>query len=353
MRSLRKRKLIQRKWQRRTIQILGWTVTLPLLLAVILFPSYPPIPATGPYAYRVQTIQFTQPDRKDPYHPDQSRTLVIDYYHPVSDQLARHSVPLIIFSHGGISSKTGNVSLFSELASHGYAVASLDHPYQALFTTINGRKVWMDGRYFRELTGENSRRDIENSFECFQRWMDIRIQDMDAAIHYLTDRATQGEKAFAIINPEAIAAAGHSLGGSAALGAARLRPDIKAVLVLESPYLADIAGISDGDFTWNQAPYEAAILNIYSDSGMPLVEKDHKYAQNKKHLVHHDKLDYLYIQGANHFTLTDLVLDSPLMCRLIGGNYHTAGEDSLKQINRAALAFFDRSLKKQPSAVLP
>ena len=353
LRSLRKRRLIQRKWQRRTVFILGRTVALLLMLTVILFPFYPPVPVTGPCAYRAQTIQFTQPDRKDPYHPEQNRTLVIDYYYPEPDQLACQSVPLIVFSHGGISSKTGNVSLFSELASHGYAVASLDHPYQALFTTINGRRVWMDGRYFRELTGENSHRDIENSFECFQRWMDIRIQDINAAIHYLTDRAAQGEKIFAIINPEALGAAGHSLGGSAALGAARLRLDIKAVLVLESPYLADITGISDGDFTWNQAPYGTAILNIYSDSGMPLVEKDHKYAQNKRHLVHHDKLNYFHIQGANHFTLTDLVLQSPLMCRLIGGSYKTAGEDSLKQINRAALAFFDRNLKKQTPAILP
>ena len=66
------------------------------------------------------------------------------------------------------------------------------------------------------MMGENSHRDIENSFACFQRWMDIRIQDMDAALHYLTDRATQ-EKNLALINPKAIGAAGHSLGGSAAL----------------------------------------------------------------------------------------------------------------------------------------
>lgn len=342
---MKRRKPIQKKWQRRTVCIVGWLVALLLILAVVFFPSYPPVPVTGPYPYQVQTIQVAQPDRKDPYRPEQNRTLVMDYYYPVSDQLARHSVPLIIFSHGGISTKTSNVSLFTELASHGYAVASLDHPYQSISTVIDGRKVWMDGGYFHEMMGENSRRDIENSFACFQRWMDIRIQDMDAALHYLTDRATQGEKAFALINPKAIGAAGHSLGGSAALGLARLRPDIQAVMVLESPYMADITGISDGKFTWNQAPYEAAILNIYSDSGMPLVQTDHKYAQNRNHLVHTEELDYLHIEGTNHFTLTDLVLQSPLFCKLIGKNYQTAGKDGLKQINRAALAFFDKNLK--------
>lgn len=354
---MKRRKIIQKKWQRRTVHIVGWMVALLMILAVVFFPSYPPVLVTGPYPYQVQTIQFAQPDRKDPYRPEQNRTLVMDYYYPVSDQLARHSVPLIIFSHGGISTKTSNVSLFTELASHGYAVASLDHPYQSLSTTIDGRKVWMDGGYFQEMMGENSHRDIENSFSCFQHWMDIRIQDMDAALHYLTDRATQGEKTFALINPKAIGAAGHSLGGSAALGLARLRPDIQAVLVLESPYLTDITGISDGEFTWNQAPYEAAILNIYSDSGMPLVQTDHKYAQNRNHLVHTNKLDYLHIEGTNHFTLTDLVLQSPLFCKLIGKNYQTAGKDGLKQINRAALAFFDKNLKTDmltsPSSMHP
>ena len=345
LRHLKRHEVMKMKGQRRTISMMGWFVAVGLILAVVLFPFYPPIPVTGPHAFQVRTIQFTQPDRKDPYRPDQNRTLVMDYYYPVSDRLANRSVPLVVFSHGGISTRKGNVSLFSELASHGYAVASLDHPYQALYTTINCRKVWMNGKYFHELMGENSHRDIEHSFECFQRWMTIRVQDMNAAIHYLTDRAMKGEEAFALINPEAIGVGGHSLGGSAALGTARLRPDIKAVLVLESPYLADITGTLDKNFTWNQAPYEVAILNIYSDSGMPLVEKDHKYAQNKKHLAHTDKLNHLHIQGANHFTLTDLVRESPLFCMLIGGKYATAGEDGLKQINRAAIAFFAKNLK--------
>ncbi|NMD37768.1 MAG: hypothetical protein GYA87_03695 [Christensenellaceae bacterium] len=343
--NIKKSKIIQKNWQRKVVYILGWSVSILLILTVIFFPFYPPVPVSGPYDYQVKTIQFTQPDRKDPYHPEKNRTLVMDYYYPVSDKIADRSVPLIMFSHGGISSKTSNVSMFSELASHGYAVASLDHTYQALFTRINGHKAWMDGEYFKEMMGENSHKDIENSFKCFQSWMDIRVKDIDAAINYLKDRAMNGEKAFAIISPDIIGVSGHSLGGSAALGVARLRPDIKAALVLESPYLADIIGVSEGDFTWNQAPYDAAILNIYSDSGMPLVEKDHKYAQNKKHMVHNDKLDYLHIEGANHFTLTDLVQQSPLFCKIIGGNYTLSGEDGLRQINQAALEFFDKHLK--------
>ena len=89
--------------------------------------------------------------------------------------------------------------------------------------------------------------------------------------------------------------------------------------------MADITGISDGNLR-NQAPYEAAILNIYSDSGMPLVQTDHKYAQNRNHLVHTDKLDYLHIEGTNHFTLTDLVLQSPLFCKLIGKTIKQQGK---------------------------
>jgi hypothetical protein len=196
-----KREVIHKKWQRRTARIFGWPVAVLLILAVVFFPVYPPLPVTGPYACQVKTIQFTQPDRADPYRPNQNRTLVMDYYYPESDQLALHSVPLIVFSHGGMGTKTGNVSLFSELASHGYAVASLDHPYQALYTTVDGRKVFMDRGYFNEMTGENSQRDIENSLECFRHWMKIRTEDMDAAINYLTDQAEKGEKGFAFLDP--------------------------------------------------------------------------------------------------------------------------------------------------------
>ncbi len=342
---LKKREVLKKKWQRRAINISGQLIVILLILMVVLFPLFPPLPVTGPYSYQVKTIQFTQADRNDPYYPDEKRTLVMDYYYPTSDQLANHSVPLIVFSHGGMGSKTDNISLFSELASHGYAVASLDHTHQALSTAIDGRKIRMDNGYVNELMSENSHRDIENSFECFQRWMDIRIWDMDAAINYLTDRAAEGKPDFVLINPRAIAVGGHSLGGSAALGIARLRPDIKAVLVLESPYLADITGISGENFMWNEEPYEAAILNIYSDNGMPLVAEDHKYVQNKRHLMHTDRVDYLHIQGTNHFTLTDLVRTSPLLCHLLGGRYATSGEGGLKQVNQATLAFFDKHLK--------
>ncbi len=78
---------------------------------------------------------------------------------------------------------------------------------------------------------------------------------------------------------------------------------------------------------------------------MPLVAEDHKYVQNKKHLMHTDRLDYLHIRGTNHFTLTDLVRTSPILCLLFGGSYARSGEDGLLQINQAALAFFDKHLK--------
>ena len=45
--------------------------------------------------------------------------------------------PLIIFNHGYISYREGNSYLLIELASHGYVVISVGHPYEALLTEFD------------------------------------------------------------------------------------------------------------------------------------------------------------------------------------------------------------------------
>ncbi len=324
----------------------GFIVFFALAAEVILFPGLAGIATTGEYAYAASSFQMDDTSRQEPYLEDEScRKLSVSVYYPLSSRMAEHSCPLVVFSHGGISYKKSNVSLFEELASHGYVVVSIDHTYQSLYTTIDGKKVWIDRSYMTQLQQEDSNADIASSYDCYQEWMGVRCADIGFVLdRFAAEAAKSGNGFYSLIDTGRIAAMGHSLGGAAALGAARQRGGIRAVIALESPYFCDILGYEGDRFTWNTEPYDCAVLNVYSDSGWPLIELDNKYEQNRTYLFNEGKTEYLYIEGSNHYTLTDLARSAPVLCALLGGGYSMSGKQSLTILNETCLAFFEKHL---------
>lgn len=318
-----------------------------LVLAVAFFPGLPSIKTTGQYVFASEVIELTDDSRKEEFTGgDNPRKLSVLVYYPQSTNLKNHTSPLVVFSHGAMGYQKSNISLFEELASHGYVVASVDHTYQALFTKIDGRTISIDKTYFNEVNSENSHKDINQSLKYFNKWMDLRTTDLSFVIDYFLRESSKPNNSFySLVNDTMVGAAGHSLGGSAALCLARQRSDVNAVVALESPFMCDMTGVDGDQFTWNTEPYEAAIMNIYSNTGYPkLVENDHKYVQNKNYLRNDGKIEYYHVTGSNHFTLTDLSLLSPLISIFLGGSYETPGAESLKLINNKSVAFFDKHL---------
>lgn len=342
-----KEKLIKKGWLKRTVNIATITSIVFITCAVVLFPNYKSIQTTGKHSYTFRVLELTDTSRLEDFKSDGSfRKLSVLVYYPDVDNIENNTRPLIVFSHGGISTKTSNLSLYKELASHGYVVASIDHTYHALSTEIDEKKMFIDSGYMKELNAENSHSDIDNSYKCFQKWMKLRTDDINFVIDTFIQKSVEERNSiYSLADMKSIGVAGHSLGGSAALGVARQRDDIKAVIALESPYMCDITGVSGSEFTWNINPYPCAVMNIYSDSGYPLIESDNKYVQNKNYLYNNGNVEYYYIEGSNHYTLTDLVRKSPILCALLGGGYKKSGYDTLEFINQKSLVFFDKYLK--------
>lgn len=341
-----KRKMFKRRWLKRLVSMLTIISIVFIVFAVVLFPDLRSIQTTGEYSYTSRVLELTDISRIERYKNDgSSRKLSVLAYYPDADNIENNTRPLIVFSHGGISTKTSNLSLYKELASHGYVVLSIGHTYHELSTEIEGKKIYIDSGYLKELNAEDSRSDMENSYECFQRWMKLRTDDINFVIDTFKQKSIEDSNSiYSLADMTRIGVAGHSLGGSAALGAARQRDDINAVIALESPYMYDITGVSGSEFTWNTDPYPCAVMNIYSDSGYPLIESDNKYIQNKN-LYNSETAENHYIEGSNHYTLTDLVRTSPILCALLGGEYKKSGYDTLEFINQKSLAFFDKYLK--------
>jgi dienelactone hydrolase len=340
-----RRKLIKNVLLKRAVNVFTIIAIVFTAFVVVLFPDLGSVKTTGEYSYTSRVLELTDTSHFENYKSDGSpRKLSVLIYYPDVDGIKNNTCPLVVFSHGGISTKTSNLSLYKELASHGYVVVSIDHTYHALSTEIEGKKIYIDSGYMKELNAEDSHSDIENSYACFQKWMKLRTEDINFVLDtFIQKSAEENNSFYSLVNVKSIGVAGHSLGGSAALGVARQRDDIKAVIALESPYMCDITGVDGNDFIWNTNSYSCAIMNIYSDSGYPLIEADNKYVQNKN-LYHNENAENYYIEGSNHYSLTDLVRTSPILCALLGGGYKKSGYDTLEFINQKSLAFLDKQL---------
>ena len=63
---------------------------------------------------------------------------------------------MLVFSHGAFGIKTSNTSTFTELASHGYVVVSIDHPYHSFYTVSeDGKVVTINPEYMQEVNNAN------------------------------------------------------------------------------------------------------------------------------------------------------------------------------------------------------
>lgn len=329
----------ERFFKLKITRILTIFVLVILGLRVILFPELGPIASTGDFTYTKEILEVTDEGRIDPFNMEHARALSLLVYLPTSPK-EEDTFPLVVFSHGGISHNRSNLSLYHELASHGYIVVSVDHTYHALSTKVNGKTIRIDSGYLQSLMKEDAKKDIEHSFLMFQEWMDVRMKDLDFVLDYLLLDSFLSAK----IDADKIGLVGHSLGGSAALGIARTRSDIKGVVALESPFMYDVLGVDQSGFIWNEEPMSSPMLHIYTDSAFYLLEDHLVYAQNKRYLYNTDEVEYYHITNSNHFTITDLVRSSPILAFVLGGKYERSGKETLKIVNEKVLDFFARHI---------
>ena len=337
--------------KRHAFRRFGLILVLILLVAtpLVLFPPHQPLPATGPHAVTTARHTYADESRVERFSDkEENRRVNVAFWYP---QVAPRgeTFPLVVFSHGGLGTETSNESLFLELASHGYVVASIGHPYHTLRTEDeSGRATFVNMDYVRGLQQEDAKRDKEQSFRYYQTWMETRMGDIDLAIDAILNNASNNaDGVYSLVDVGRIGVMGHSLGGSAALAMPRQRDDIDAVIALEAPFLYDIIGVEKGEFSWLDAAYPAPVLNIYSDSSWSHLAEWPQYARNHELLASASPtVVSLHLPGAGHFSLTDLALASPLLVQLLEGTStavdHTA---YLQAVNQACLDFFDRYLK--------
>ena len=133
--------------------MIGVIIILAVLAVVIKFILFPPVkqlPTTGQYQITSVDYWVTE-NRSDPYFDDREcRQLQVRRWYPID---CTEDKPVIVASHGSCGTIDNNVSLYRELASHGYTVLAVVHPGQAASVKYeDGGKNGPNSAFLKEMS---------------------------------------------------------------------------------------------------------------------------------------------------------------------------------------------------------
>ena len=341
----------------------GILVMLLVFIAVtpaLIFPQHKAPAVTGKFAVATVKYTYTDPSRIETFSKTGgNREVNVEFWYPKDGSGA---YPLIVFSHGSLGVKTSNVSTFIDLASNGYVVCSIDHPYLSLFTTgADGHMVTADPSYMQEfMDSNNGKYDEATEYKIEQKWMAVRTSDisftLDTILKNVKDSAS-GE-VYQQIDPQKIGLIGHSLGGAAVAQVARQRNDIGAVINLDADLLGEYLDYVNGKYVMNDKVYPVPLLTIFADDMVKLMAAipDANTVIAVKHVIATAPNAYeVHLTGTNHLSLTDMALSSPLLVSMITASVPKAGGQmtnalaTIEKMNAITLQFFNVYLKGEGS----
>lgn len=323
------------------------------LIPGLVFPQYKMPAITGELEVKTATFTFTDPSRIETFtDTGENRKLNVEFWYP--EEVSK-KYPLIVFSHGAFGVKMSNTSTFMELASNGYVVVSIDHPYHAAGTMDEEGKLTLGSQVFmQEVIDANS--DIyteQEQFEHTSKWMTLRTEDMNFVLDEILEKPENtSAEIYTLINKEKIGLMGHSLGGAASAELGRERNDISAVINLDGSMLGEYQMNGDGMITMNEEPYPLPLLNFYSEYVMNELNANPEYVYSNQYISSiSSKAFETTIRGSNHMSYTDLPLFSPLLASQlsgISGGSTKANVDKyycIETMNKLVLEFFNAYIK--------
>jgi dienelactone hydrolase len=316
----------------------------------LIFPQHDLPPMTGEYQVATVTYTYTDTSRIETFtDTGENRKVNVGCWYPENSD---GKYPLVVFSHGAFGVRASNTTTFMELASNGYVVCSIDHPYHSIFTQdASGKLTMFDQTYFKEYNNLNTDIDEATKHEYWKKWMKVRTDDMNFVLDTIIDK-TNNQNADAIyqmVDTDKIGVSGHSLGGATAAAIGRERDDIDAVVNLDGPLLGELTGLADGKYVMSEEPSTFPLLNIYSDDLWGQMQAGSEYSANV--LLKSNTPANVYnvnFEGAKHLNLTDLPLLSPMLAGMLqGGSAAIDKYSCIVEMNSTILAFFDNYLKSE------
>jgi len=329
----------------------------------LIFPQHPRPPVTGQHSVATALFSYTNQNQTETFtNTGEKRQVNVEFWYP-ADAARGATYPLVVFSPGSMGLKTSNTSTFLDLASNGYVVCSIDNPYLALYTRGSDGRVIIQSPVFRQwLYDYNAGKyDAATAVQLEHKWMGVQTTDIQFVLDtILTAAEAPGSAAvYHLVDRQKIGLMGHSLGGESSAQAARERlaggkNDIAAVVNLDADLGGEYVDVVGGKPVLNNTPFPVPILNILTDDlTRPIAAVPNANdVVAVKHVIANAPRGYeVDLAGANHLSVTDLALASPLLTSLLNGSvHHGSVEDThplatMEKLNATVLDFFNVFLK--------
>lgn len=265
--------------QKRLIQIALFFLILASIVPWALFLPVPKLTEPqGPYAVGTRIFRWVDSARTEEItsDPDDKRNVVVQAWYPTErdaqgthssyldginnlpekigifprfifdhyDQIDTHGVldapiskaqnqwPVVLFLTGNGAARAFYTSLAAGLASNGYVVLTIDHPYEAMITQLADGQVVTPIEVFRQ--------DEPDLMQFMKRRLDLRIADVQFAINQLGNPEASADGFLSSLDQNRIVITGHSLGGATAAVAMALDPRIKAAANIDGTLYGEL-----------------------------------------------------------------------------------------------------------------
>jgi alpha-beta hydrolase superfamily lysophospholipase len=354
---------------------------------------------TGPYAVGRQSFHWTDHSRKESLtdDPNDNRELMVHIWYPAEPAAktaaspyipnlellmsglddsqysilskvqshtfaranllpARPRYPVLIFSHGNQMSSFLYTAIIEDLASHGYIVATIDHPYEAIFT------VFPDGRVVTYSDDKRPKSDGSSFQEELIRYLRERIDKRAADIVFVIDQlvelnADKNSQFRERLDLASVGVFGHSNGGTAAAQACQMDKRIKACINLDGraaagPFYPDANGSGpEQPFMYLAKPLRD--LNDKELAEQKITREQFEQERSKTVIRENELMSSVkagsyrgIIQDATHESFSD----EPLLISRPASGADANNRKTMKVVQEYTLAFFDGYLKdKKPT----
>jgi dienelactone hydrolase len=273
--------------------------------------------------------------------PDTLSTVATNAVSDATPTGRQHSLPLVVLSPGFTHPRSTLTALAEDLASHGYVVAGIDHTYESHAT------AFPDGRVTTCLARQAPRRDRKEEVAAGRA----------ADVCFVLDDLTGAHPAWpgaGLIDPSAMAMAGHSAGGAAAIAAMLADSRIRAGIDMDG----STAALIPDEGLARPFLFLGKQSNYTPGSGGAATPGTRDWKLRRGAVITWERdwerltgwKRWLVVAGAVHASFTDLALLADQAGLDTGAGL--SGARSLDITRAYVRAFFDQHLRGSPQALL-
>lgn len=293
------------------------------------------------------------------YRPRRETTLISSYMSvlrtnsyldaPVAQNGA--PFPVLLFNPAWGGGRAQNTFLTEELASHGYVVVSIDHPYNAHRVAFpDGKVVDSNASWVVSYPDSSTTDDVKAVWNKeLTKWIADNLFVLNQLAVLNRDASSPW---YGRLNTNLVGAVGHSFGGSASIGAAVADARIKSAINMDGWIFNALVG--------RTAKQQIMVMYESIPDVDPLAQPpstatvseklDHEDFTALQHSVTQYGGFMVGIKGVDHMDFTDKPLFSPL--RRISGRGAVSAKRVQEIVRAYVLSFFDETLRGKRSPLL-